>query len=273
MKGLAGRLAILLALGLAAASGARASEIACPPNYQASTVRCVGASSWFCARTHERNAPGERLICEYAMLNVTYENIYVEQQRRLRAGTLQMSDLMAWRRRRNACETVKCVDAVFADWRRMSEKRPPPGHAPLPLPSPSPRSIAQPDSRPVATIPAATTPASVVPPPLMADTSPLPQPDPPAVPVKPGPVLLSASPSPARSTAHSSAPWAFAWLALLAVVLCMLVWALMYGTGHETGPASVRSLADRLHHLPHMALLLATLALLNGVLLVLVLES
>jgi len=267
MKGLAGRLAILLALGLAAASGARASEIACPPNYQASTVRCVGASSWFCARTADRHAPGERLICEYAMLNVAYENIYVEQQRRLRAGTLQMSDLMAWRRRRNACETVRCVDAVFADWRRMSEKRPPPGHAPLP------RSIAQPDSRPVATIRAGMTPAPVAPPPLMADTSPLPQPDPPAVPVKSGPVLLSASPAPVRSTAHSSAPWVFAWLALPAVALCMLAWALMHGRGHEMAPASVRSLADRLHHLPHMALLLGTLALLNGVLLVLVLES
>jgi len=265
MKGLAGRLAILLVLGLAAANGVRASEIACAPSYQASTVRCVGASSW-CARSPDRHAPGERLICEYAMLNVAYENIYVEQQRRLRAGTLQMSDLMAWRRRRDACVTVKCVDAVFADWRRMAEKRPP-GHAPLP------RSVVPPpEARSPAVMPA---PLAVAPSPMAAAAPPMaavPPPAPTLVSAKAEPVLLSASPAPVRSTAHTS-PWAFAWLALPVVGACMLAWALMHGRGHEMAPAPIRSLADRLHHLPHMALVLGTLAFLNGVLLVLVLES
>jgi hypothetical protein len=124
MKRLAGRLAILLALGLAAISSARASEIVCPPNYQASTVRCVDPSVSYCARPAARLASGERLICEYAMLNVAYERIYADQQRMLHAGTLSTADLAAWRRKRNACETVTCVDEVFADWRRMPARRP-----------------------------------------------------------------------------------------------------------------------------------------------------
>jgi hypothetical protein len=194
------------------------------------------------------------------MLNVTYEHIYVEQQRRLRAGTLQMSDLMAWRRKRNACETVGCVDAVFAEWRRMTEKRPP-GHAPLP------RTVASPESRPTATIP---TPA---PPPLVADSPAPALPAPLATPAKPEPVSIAASPALVRTTTRSSAPWAFAWLALPVAIVCTLGWALMHGRGHEMAPAPVRSLVDRLHHLPHMALVLGALVLLNGLLLVLVLES
>jgi len=266
MKGLAGRLAILLALGLAAATGARASEIACPPNYQASTVRCVDGSSRYCARPLDRNAPGERLICEYAMLNVAYQDIYVEQQRRLRAGTLQMSDLMAWRRKRNACETVKCVDAVFAEWRRMAQNRPP-VHAPLPLP----RTVAAPESRPAHAVPA---PAAPPPPPLLADTSPPMRPDPPpAVPVKAEPVLLSASPTPVRPTTRSFAPLAFAWLALPVAIVCTLAWALLHGRGRDPAPAPGRSLSDRLHHLPHLAVVLGALVVLNGVLLVMVLAS
>nr|WP_315594866.1 hypothetical protein [uncultured Cupriavidus sp.] len=107
MRRLAGRLALLFALVLLGADAAWASDIACPLSYQ----------------THSRNdlrVPGRKLICEYAMLNHAYEAIHADQQRRLRAGTLRRNDLQAWRRKRDACGTVKCVDAVFAEWNRTA---------------------------------------------------------------------------------------------------------------------------------------------------------
>ena len=202
MKRLAGRLAILLALGLAAISSARASEIVCPPNYQASTVRCVDPSVSYCARPAARLASGERLICEYAMLNVAYERIYADQQRMLHAGTLSTADLAAWRRKRNGCETVTCVDEVFADWRRMPARRPvehpvtartmastanrPPTIAPAPAPAPAPTPVPVPAPAPIPAVKApapAPAPVAVAPEPVPA---PVPAPAPAPAPARQG---------------------------------------------------------------------------------------
>ena len=269
MKRLAGRLAILLALGLAAISSARASEIVCPPNYQASTVRCVDPSVSYCARPAARLASGERLICEYAMLNVAYERIYADQQRMLHAGTLSTADLAAWRRKRNACETVTCVDEVFADWRRMPARRPvehpaaartmastanrPPTAAPAPAPAPVPA------------------PAPMLSPAIKA-LSVAPTEPPPALspPVRNEPVTLATSVVQARAT-RDVPPWVLAWLILPVAVLCMCAWVLAHGRGRNVAPTSVRLLADRLHHMSHATFLLGALAVVNGVMLVMVL--
>ncbi len=59
------------------------------------------------------------MICEYAMLHMGYLRIDDDQRRQLRAGTLRMGDLQAWRRKRDACTSVPCLDAVFAEWWRQ----------------------------------------------------------------------------------------------------------------------------------------------------------
>ncbi len=107
MRRLAGRLALLFALVLLGADAAWASDIACPLSYQTPS-------------RSDLRVPGRKLICEYAMLNHAYEAIHADQQRRLRAGTLRRNDLQAWRRKRDACVTVKCVDSVFAEWNRTA---------------------------------------------------------------------------------------------------------------------------------------------------------
>ncbi|WP_035884784.1 hypothetical protein [Cupriavidus metallidurans] len=275
MKRLAGRLAILLALGLAAISSARASEIVCPPNYQASTVRCVDPSVSYCARPAARLASGERLICEYAMLNVAYERIYADQQRMLHAGTLSTADLAAWRRKRNGCETVTCVDEVFADWRRMPARRPvehpvtartmastanrPPTIAPAPAPAPAPALAPTPAPAPMLS-PAikALSVASTAPPPALSP------------PVRSEPVTIATSAVPARA-ARDVPPWVLAWLILPVAVLCMCAWVLAHGRGRNVAPTSVRLLADRLHHVSHAAFVLGALAVVNGVMLLIVL--
>jgi hypothetical protein len=286
MRGLAGRLAILLVLGLAAFGSARAADIACPPNYQASTVRCVDPSSSYCARPAGQLAPGERLTCEYAMLNVAYERIYSDQQRMLHAGTLSTADLAAWRRKRNACETVSCVDAVFADWRRMAVKRP----AEHPVP---PKATVSTESRSPATAP-----APVAPPPIARAPHPMPSaaplvpatvtvptvptvataltpptsPPAPAASVRSEPAALSISVVRVHSTGNA-APWLLAWLILPVAILCMLAWTLAHGRARAAAPVRVRSLVGRVHHMSHAAVVLGTLAVVNGILLVMVLTS
>lgn len=156
MSWLAGRVALFLPLCcawlLAASGAARASDIVCPQIYQPHEVRCDVsiADSAACARTgrgfarFDGRPSGQRLICEYAMLNEGYQGIFADQQRRLRAGTLRMNDVQAWRRKRDACTTVRCVDAVFAEWRRK----------PRTMTIPDARLAKAPESKPVQARPA-----------------------------------------------------------------------------------------------------------------------
>jgi uncharacterized protein (TIGR03382 family) len=70
-----------------------------------------------CATTHQA---AERVICDYAILNNEYEDIFAQQQALLNAGKLSPERLAQWRQSRNACTDVHCVDTVFAKWKSIA---------------------------------------------------------------------------------------------------------------------------------------------------------
>jgi hypothetical protein len=125
MNRLLARLATLLAWGLVAAGGAQASDFACQLAPQSATARCDDPVSpgQRCGSPPDRRPVAQRMICEYAMLHMGYLRIDDDQRRQLRAGTLRMGDLQAWRRKRDACTSVPCLDAVFAEWWRQRSDR------------------------------------------------------------------------------------------------------------------------------------------------------
>lgn len=125
MNSLLARLAALLAWGLVAVGAAQASDIACQPAPQSATARCDDPVSpgQRCGSPPDRRPVAQRMICEYAMLHMGYLRIDDDQRRQLRAGTLRMGDLQAWRRKRDACTSVPCLDAVFAEWWRHRGER------------------------------------------------------------------------------------------------------------------------------------------------------
>lgn len=139
MNRLPARLAALLAWGLVAVGGAHASDFTCLPTPKSATARCddPAASGPSCGRPDRRPA-AQRMICEYAMLHMGYTRIDEDQQRLLRAGTLRQADVQAWRRRRDACNSVPCLDAVFAEWWRNRGARLT-ASRPTPLPAPAAR--------------------------------------------------------------------------------------------------------------------------------------
>jgi len=129
MKSGFGRASLLISAGFAVGpvgvSNAMASDIACRYPVSASPARCqdpYGAGI-------PCMGPGPRprrlhLICEYSMLSLQYERIYAEQQRRLRAGAVQRSDIDAWRARRDACKSIPCLDGLFSQfWQRQNAMR------------------------------------------------------------------------------------------------------------------------------------------------------
>lgn len=293
MCGLAGRLALLLALVLVAADGAWASDIACPHGYQAPvTVRCDAsiANHAACTRRADPQARGQLLICEYAMLHRTYQGIYADQERRVRAGTLARADVQAWRRKRDACATVICVDEVFAEWRRLPGQ--PSGHAEAPS-----RKAKPPHERTVhamsALSPRKTLPRAEpapLPPPAAA---PLTEPDPEPValieptdstlPAQPEDTLQIARvpesiPAPISARMPERAPvgpspahpvWA-AWIASLLAVGGAFYWLVVRRQATKYLDAAFAALAW-LHTLPPLTFILTGLALLNGMLLLVLL--
>jgi len=82
------------------------------------SVALAGARSWAsdieCASTQQ---PAERVICDHAILNNQYDNIYEQQQRLLGAGKVTPEDIAAWKQERDACADVHCVDGVFGKWK------------------------------------------------------------------------------------------------------------------------------------------------------------
>jgi hypothetical protein len=74
-------------------------------------------SSWAtdiqCGGTQQ---PARRVICDHAILNHEYDNIYEQQQKLIQEGKLTPSDLAAWQHKRDACIDVHCIDGVFAQW-------------------------------------------------------------------------------------------------------------------------------------------------------------
>ncbi|CAG2146397.1 hypothetical protein LMG31506_03401 [Cupriavidus yeoncheonensis] len=163
MKRVIERLAAMVIVGfavsLAAVTNARASDIVCKSpaggspvhcdDSQGAGMRCSLDTDGSRARTHQRH-----LICESATLSARYERIYAEQQRMLRKGTIQDADVAAWRVRRDACDSARCLESMFSRfWRDRDAMRNAPGR-PVPRPpaaaamsdsaSPGPASAAAP---------------------------------------------------------------------------------------------------------------------------------
>ncbi|CAG9167290.1 hypothetical protein LMG23992_00772 [Cupriavidus laharis] len=131
MKRLNGRMTPLIAAGLLALSagkGAHASDIACTTPVGGSPARCEEPYGSGVGCEPRSGARKEHLICEYTMLSQRYERIYAEQQRMLRKGTMQAADIAAWRARRDACDSVRCLDSVFhLFWRQRDAMQKAPG--------------------------------------------------------------------------------------------------------------------------------------------------
>lgn len=280
MQRMAEHLALFFVMAVALVGEASASDLSCPQTYR---QRCdvsalTGGSCTEPARQHQR---GSQMICEYAMLHESYERIYADQQRRRYAGTLSQRDLDAWRRKRDACTTVRCLDQLFADWGRAPRAtglRDASNRAPATLADSrsarrTPLAAAEPRHKDEADL--ASPPAN--------------DPAPPQPIFEPVPVSLrdSLPPLPPGSsrmaTARSSAvhvPPSFGWMA-------SLVWgAILLAAGGGFYWLVVRKQATRyldaaftsanagmawLKTLPPLAFVLGGLAVLNGVLLVVLL--
>jgi LPXTG-motif cell wall-anchored protein len=83
------------------------------------------ASSWAtdiqCESTRQ---PAQRIICDHAILNHEYDDVYEQQQRLLQEGKLTPSDVAAWKQKRDACTDVHCIDGVFAEASNTVDKSP-----------------------------------------------------------------------------------------------------------------------------------------------------
>jgi uncharacterized protein len=76
------------------------------------------ASDIQCATTRQS---AERVICDHAILNNEYDDIFAQQQTLLSSGKLSPEQLARWRQSRNACTDVHCIDTVFAQWKAMAK--------------------------------------------------------------------------------------------------------------------------------------------------------
>ena len=79
-----------------------------------STAAC--ASDIRCATTQQT---AERFICDHAILNNEYDDVFAQQQALLNSGKLSPEQLAHWRQSRNACNDVHCIDTIFAQWKAM----------------------------------------------------------------------------------------------------------------------------------------------------------
>ncbi|EUC16586.1 hypothetical protein [Paraburkholderia hospita] len=91
--------AVLLSMAAFGSTGALASDIQCATTRQ----------------------PAERVICEHAILNNEYDDIFAQQQALLRNGKLSPEQLARWRQSRSTCTDVHCIDTVFARWKAMAK--------------------------------------------------------------------------------------------------------------------------------------------------------
>ncbi len=167
IRRLATMVAVGVAVGLSGVSDARASDIDCKSPGSGSPVRCEDPSGAGMRCTLETDAPSPRaprhhLVCDSTRLSERYERIYAEQQRMLRRGAIRDADITAWRARRDACDSVRCREGMFAKfWRerdtmRSADARPaspaqaatamsrPATHEPAPTPTPTPTPMPMP---------------------------------------------------------------------------------------------------------------------------------
>jgi len=166
-----GLVAVLLA-GVAAPRIAWASDIDCHAHGGGAPVVCndPNGTGLRCALDVDgprSSAARHHLICDSAGMSERYERIYAEQQRMLHKGTIQNSDIANWRTRRDACDSARCLDALFhLFWRDRSSM-----HI-APVPAPAPRAAVD-TSSPTRREPAPTPPSA---PTLAATLAPTPVP-------------------------------------------------------------------------------------------------
>ncbi|EYS82367.1 hypothetical protein CF68_17150 [Cupriavidus sp. SK-4] len=279
MTRLSGRLAACIAFGLLLAASAQASDIACKTTLRPSRCDDPLAAGTSCLQSVPHAAD---LICDHAMLQREHERIHADQQRRLRAGAIQGRDIAAWRERRDACTSVKCLDRVFASWRRQPGEKPPQAAAPKPTP-PAARAREASRNKQAAVRVEASRPA-VAPPPATQPVAEQPPALPPAEPLaEPGmqapPVVIqrASGPTPQQASirptlASQSRGWTslgtLAWLGMCSAgVAC---WSRR--TRGEWLPGVTR-LRERTRDAPPIVLVVSGLLALNGVLLLCVLAG
>lgn len=105
-------------------SGAWASDIVCETSSRSLPARCDSptATGPECETQNDARPPVVRLICDYAMLSMGYERIYADQQSLLQAGSISESDVAVWREKRDSCDSVSCLDILFAEWQQSSAR-------------------------------------------------------------------------------------------------------------------------------------------------------
>lgn len=119
------RIAMSLGIALSLAQPSLASDIVCETSFQSKVSECVDAASGStdCSAYSRGRSKGERLICDYAMLANGYDRIYEDQQKLLRQGKISEAEVEAWRAKRDACDTVSCLDGLFAEWDQRADRR------------------------------------------------------------------------------------------------------------------------------------------------------
>lgn len=70
--------------------------------------------------SHAAANSAERLICDHALLSMGYRRIFADQQRLLREQKITEADIAAFRKQRDACTTLDCLDAVFSEWKQST---------------------------------------------------------------------------------------------------------------------------------------------------------
>lgn len=68
--------------------------------------------------TRSSASAAEQLICDHALLSMGYRRIFADQQRLLREQKISDADVTAFRRQRDACTTLDCLDGVFSAWKQ-----------------------------------------------------------------------------------------------------------------------------------------------------------
>jgi len=98
----------LAVTGLLAFGNAHATDIDCDPSV-------VSA----------RPVPAHRMICESALFSMGYQRIFADQQRQLKAGSITESEIAAFRKKRDACDSAACLDTVFREWKAFAAQATP----------------------------------------------------------------------------------------------------------------------------------------------------
>lgn len=64
--------------------------------------------------------PAHRLICDHALLSMGYRRIFADQQRLLREQKITDAEVVAFRKQRDACASLECLDTVFSGWKQRA---------------------------------------------------------------------------------------------------------------------------------------------------------